>query len=76
MKMTKEVKDIIAQYAAAHREIRALKYTDYNLDVTVAFACADLINQVKHLPFSVAVESLKSELEYEMEALAKIKAQA
>jgi hypothetical protein len=75
MKMTKEVKALIAQYAAAHREIRTLRYTDYNLDVTVAFACADLINQMKHLPFRVAVESLKSEVEYEVEVLAKIKAQ-
>jgi hypothetical protein len=73
MKMTKQVKALVAQYAAAHREIRTLKYNDYNLDVTVAYACADLLNLVKRNGNSL--ELLKDEVAYEQECLAKIRAQ-
>lgn len=75
MKMTKKVKALIAEFAVIHREIRVIKYADfnYNLDAIIAYRCADLINQVKHSPHHI--EALQDEVAYERECLAKIKAQ-
>lgn len=71
-----EVATLIAQFADLHRQVRIARgYVDSNLEVAVAYACQDMLNQFKRGGAS-ALEILRDEVAYEGECLAKIKAGA
>lgn len=72
-----EVAALITEYAGVHRAIRIARgYNDFNLDVVVAYACEDLLNQYKRHNDASALEILRDEVAYEHECLAKIVAGA
>lgn len=73
-----EIAAIIAEYAVAHRALRIARgYNDYNLDVVVQYACDDLLNQYKRCGSSQSgLETLRDELAYEKEILARLTLEA
>lgn len=69
---------IVAEYAIVHRELRVARgYNDYNLDAVVEYACQDLVNLFKRCGTEkTGLETVRDELAYEREILARIKAEA
>ena len=73
-----EIGAIVAEYAVAHRELRLARgYQDFNLDAVVEFACQDLLNLYKRCgTHQTGLETIRDELAFEREILARIKSEA